>query len=85
LGYPRPERRVGDVQRGAKGRDVSEYRITVEVRFDPCALQPHDFHLETFGLAALTMVETCARCGAVKYPRFEIGGIDRSPTAWWNA
>jgi hypothetical protein len=64
---------------------MTAYNIRVAVRFDPCALQNHDFRPETFGLAALAQIEKCDRCGALRYPRFDIGGIDRSPSAWGHA
>jgi hypothetical protein len=63
---------------------MSTYSIKVSVHFDPCALQPHDFQPDTFGLAALTKIETCSRCDVVRYPRFEIEGIDRSSSTIWN-
>lgn len=61
------------------------YHISVFVRFDPCALREHDFQPATFGLANLVSLESCARCGTGRYPRFECVSINRETNCWGQA
>lgn len=60
------------------------YSVTTTVKFDPCSLREHDWAFDLCYLAKLLQMETCVRCGVVKYPRFECGGIDRSRGIWGN-
>lgn len=56
---------------------MSAYIQTVTATIDPCVLREHDWREGTFGLADLTKLKTCSRCGATSFPRFEAGGISR--------
>ena len=60
------------------------YDMKIYVHFDPCSLREHDFIPYDFGLATLTKLEVCSRCGAGRYPRFDYNGINLNASSIWG-